>query len=80
MPAAPALTAVRSPRRCVRSARRCVISPVGTSSLTSPKALAPDSFVRVLTAIEARSSSTGAPLIDVVVVGRLGARGEEGGR
>ena len=39
------------------------ISPVGTSSLTSPKALAPESLVRVLTAIVARSSSTGAPLI-----------------
>ena len=33
--------------------------------------------MRVLTAIVARSSSTGAPLIDVVVVGRFGAGGEE---
>ena len=37
------------------------ISPVGTIIRASEKALAPELSVRVLTAIEARSCSTGSP-------------------
>ena len=37
------------------------IVPVGTISRASEKALAPESAVRVLIAIDARSRSTGAP-------------------
>ena len=37
------------------------ISPVGTIIRASEKALAPELSVRVLTAIEARSWSTGSP-------------------
>jgi hypothetical protein len=39
------------------------ISPVGTISRTSENALLPDARVRVLTAMVARSSSTGAPTL-----------------